>query len=266
MRAAAAPAARPNSAAVAAEARSARPRPGTATSAARRGAAAEGAGARGASDCQERRGDLSPSSLRNRRRLRTQPPRPRAPPRCRLSPSRSPRDPRDGRAPPRRVGCLWKDATRGGRKFIRLATPPRRWERKLQERSPPSAASPSRRQRRGAVTRPPPGGGRRPDAAPRLGAPAAPRPGRRLSPARGRSAPGRHSLARQQFRRTPSRHNPNPLQLASGEGDSTLFTFSPCQSERPFGGEVRLELGRAANPTVPFRCLVLSPQAPNADI
>ncbi|VCW90921.1 unnamed protein product, partial [Gulo gulo] len=63
-----------------------------------------------------------------------------------------------------------------------------------------------------------------------------------------------------QFRRIPSRHNPNPLQLASGEGDSTLFTFSPCQSERPFGGEVRLELRRAANPTVPFRCLVLPRQ------
>lgn len=45
--------------------------------------------------------------------------------------------------------------------------------------------------------------------------------------------------------------------MASGEGDSTLFTFSPCQSEGPFGGEVRLELRRAANPTVPFRRRVL---------
>ncbi|XP_054583164.1 uncharacterized protein LOC114231719 [Eptesicus fuscus] len=45
-----------------------------------RGAAAKGAGAQGASDSQERRGDLSPSSLRNRQRLRTQPPRSRAPP------------------------------------------------------------------------------------------------------------------------------------------------------------------------------------------
>lgn len=68
---------------------------------ARRGAAAKGAGARGASDSQERRGDLSPSSLRNRQRLRTQHPRPRAPPRCRLLPPpvpRAGRDPPDGRA------------------------------------------------------------------------------------------------------------------------------------------------------------------------
>lgn len=99
MRATAAPAARPNLA-VAVEVRFALPRPGT-TSSARRGAAAKGAGARGASDSQERQGDLSPSSLRNRWRLRTQQPRPRAPLRCRLSPPlvpRARRDPRDGRA------------------------------------------------------------------------------------------------------------------------------------------------------------------------
>ncbi|CAD7691869.1 unnamed protein product [Nyctereutes procyonoides] len=67
--AAAAPAARPNSA-VAAEVRRGRPWPRT-TSAARRGAARRPRG---------RGGDLSPSSLRNRQRLRTQHPRPRAPP------------------------------------------------------------------------------------------------------------------------------------------------------------------------------------------
>ncbi|KAJ8782324.1 hypothetical protein J1605_010303 [Eschrichtius robustus] len=66
-------------------------------SAAQRCAAAKGAGARGASDSQERRGDLSPSSLRNRQRLRTQHPRPWAAPRCRLSP---PPVPRAGRNPP----------------------------------------------------------------------------------------------------------------------------------------------------------------------
>lgn len=48
----------------------------------------------------------------------------------------------------------WIDATRGGRKFIRLNTPPRRWERKLQERYTPSAASPSS-QRPETFTRPP---------------------------------------------------------------------------------------------------------------
>lgn len=62
---------------------------------------AKGAGARGASDSQERRGDLSPSSLRNRQRLRTQHPRPRASLRRRFSPPMVPHAGRytpDGRA------------------------------------------------------------------------------------------------------------------------------------------------------------------------
>lgn len=66
--------------------------------AARRGG--QGGGGAGASDSQERRGDLSPSSLRNRQRLRTQHPQPRAPPRRRLSPPPLPcawREPPDGR-------------------------------------------------------------------------------------------------------------------------------------------------------------------------
>lgn len=96
MRATAARAVRPNLT-VAAEVRLALPWSRT-TSAVRRG---RGGGGAGACDSRERRGDLSPSSLRNRQRLRTQQPRP---------------------AP-------WRDATRGGRKFIRLQTRPSRGER-----------------------------------------------------------------------------------------------------------------------------------------
>lgn len=141
VRATAAPEARPNLA-VAAEVRLAVPWPRT-TSAARRGAAAKGAGARGASDSQERRGDLSPSSLRNRQRLRTQHPRPRAPPRCRLSP---PPAPRAGRNPPdRRAVCsepapLERCHTWRSSQVYSTENAPRRWERKLQERYTPSAA------------------------------------------------------------------------------------------------------------------------------
>lgn len=103
VRATAAPAARPNLA-VAAEVRLALPWPRT-TSAARRGG--QGGGGAGRFRLAGARGDLSPSSLRNRQRLRTQHPRPRAPPRCccccrrrRLPPPapRARRDPPDGRA------------------------------------------------------------------------------------------------------------------------------------------------------------------------
>lgn len=78
----AAPAARPNLA-VAAEVGLALPWLRT-KSAARRGG--QGGGGAGASDSQERRGDLSPSSLRNWQRLRTQHPQPGAQPHRRLSP------------------------------------------------------------------------------------------------------------------------------------------------------------------------------------
>nr|XP_035973813.1 serine/arginine repetitive matrix protein 3-like [Halichoerus grypus] len=97
VRATAAPAARPNLA-VAAEVRLALPWPRT-TSAARRGG--QGGGGAGRFRLAGARGDLSPSSLRNRQRLRTQHPRPRAPPRCRRSPPPAPRarrDPPDERA------------------------------------------------------------------------------------------------------------------------------------------------------------------------
>lgn len=102
----------------------------------RRGRGGGGAGAR---DSRERRGDLSPSSLRNRLRLRTQQPRP-APP---LSPPPCPAPraiPRRARPPPETPP--WRDATRGGRKFIRLQTRPSRGERQLPGRRTPSAASP----------------------------------------------------------------------------------------------------------------------------
>lgn len=103
------------------------------TSAAPRGG--QGGGGAGRFRLAER-GDLSPSSLRNRQRLRTQHPRPRAPPRCRLSP---PPMPRAGRDPHRRARFRHSRLARGkmprgGRKFIRPKTPPRRWERKLPER------------------------------------------------------------------------------------------------------------------------------------
>ncbi|XP_059780866.1 uncharacterized protein LOC132367109 [Balaenoptera ricei] len=162
VRATAAPEARPNLA-VAAEVRLAVPWPRT-MSAAQRGAAAKGAGARGASDSQERRGDLSPSSLRNRQRLRTQHPRPRAPPRCRLSP---PPVPRAGRNPP------------DGRTVCSEPAPLERC----------------------------------------------------------------HTWRSQVY---STENAPEAL------GEETAR-----ESEQPFGGEVRLELRRAANPTVLFRCLVL---------
>lgn len=103
----------------------------------RRGRGGGGAGAR---DSRERRGDLSPSSLRNRLRLRTQQPRP-APP---LSPPPCPAPraiPRRARPPPETPP--WRDATRGGRKFIRLQMRPSRGERQLSGRRTPSTASPA---------------------------------------------------------------------------------------------------------------------------
>lgn len=102
MRATAARAVRPNLT-VAAELRLALPWSRT-TSAVRRG---RGGGGAGACDSRERRGDLSPSSLRNRQRLRTQQPVP------------------------------WRDATRGGRKFIRLQTCPSHGESQLLARRTP---------------------------------------------------------------------------------------------------------------------------------
>ena len=66
---------------------------------------------RGALPTRRARGDLSPSSLRNRQRLRTQHPRPRAPPRCRLSPPPMPRagrDPHRRARPPLRARSLGK--------------------------------------------------------------------------------------------------------------------------------------------------------------
>lgn len=76
------------------------------------------------------------------------------------------RDPPTG-APAAPSRLPWKDATRGGSKFIRLSTPPRRWERKLQERYTPSAASPwSQRPR--TFTRPPLCGWQGSNQAPRL--------------------------------------------------------------------------------------------------
>lgn len=134
MRATAPRAVRPNLT-VAAELRLALPWPRT-TSAVRRG---RGGGGAGACDSRERRGDLSPSSLRNRLRLRTQQPRP-APP---LSPPPCPAPraiPRRARPPPEPPP--WRDATRGGRKFIRLQTRPSRGDRQLRARRTPSAASP----------------------------------------------------------------------------------------------------------------------------
>ncbi|XP_045325944.1 serine/arginine repetitive matrix protein 3-like [Leopardus geoffroyi] len=108
VRATAAPAARPNLA-VAAEVRLALPWPRT-TSAARRGG--QGGGGAGRFRLAGARGDLSPSSLRNRQRLRTQHPRPRAPPRCRrsLAAARAPRPARSPRRArrPLRAGSLGK--------------------------------------------------------------------------------------------------------------------------------------------------------------
>lgn len=172
MRSAAAPEARSDSAAAAGG--SAHP---ALASDDERGAAAKGAGAQGASDSQERRGDLSPSSLRNRQRLRTQPPRSRAPPRRRLW---LPRCPAPARSPPTGAPTApsrlpWKDATRGGRKFIRPNTPPRRRERKLQERYTPSSASPWSQGPR-TFTRPPQRGWQGSDRAPRLRDAFPPRP------------------------------------------------------------------------------------------
>lgn len=129
VRATAARAVRPNLT-VAAELRLALPWSRT-TSAVRRG---RGGGGAGACDSRERQGDLSPSSLRNRQRLRTQQPRP-APP---LSPPPCPAPraiPRWARPPPEPVP--WRDATRGGRKFIRLRTCPSHGESQLLARRTP---------------------------------------------------------------------------------------------------------------------------------
>lgn len=61
--------------------------------------------------------------------------------RCRRRPARRPaRFPRRARPPPEPPP--WRDATRGGRKFIRLQTRPSRGERQLRARRTPSAASP----------------------------------------------------------------------------------------------------------------------------
>lgn len=114
------------------------------TSAARLGAA-KGAGARALPTRRSAKATSAPhlyvtGSASARSIHRPAPPRRRS--RRRPAPRRA-RSP-DGRSllcPPSRLP--WKDATRGGRKFIRLKTPPRRWERKLQERYTPSAASPS---------------------------------------------------------------------------------------------------------------------------
>lgn len=196
MRATAAPAARPNLA-VAAEVRLALPWPRT-TSAARRGAARRPRG-RGRGALPTRRsaeatsaphlyvtGSASARSIHG-------PGLRRAAASCRRPyPAPGAIPPTGAPAAPRRLP--WKDATRGGRKFIRLKTPPRRWERKLQERYTPSAASPSSQSPR-TFTRSPRRRWQGPDQVPGLRDTFPPVRGRLRSPFSCRSAPFRHSLA-----------------------------------------------------------------------
>ncbi|XP_049750957.1 uncharacterized protein LOC126082493 [Elephas maximus indicus] len=206
VRATAAQAARPNFA-VAAEVRLALPSPRT-TSAARRGG--QGGGGAG-------RFRLAGAPSIHGPRL------------CRAAGSRCRPCPAPGAIPPTGAPAPlsqlpWKDATRGGRKFIRLKTPPRRWKRKLQEGHTPSAVSPSSQ-----------------------------------SPTPAPAGPHRSGILLLSNNFAESHHvtiQP-PSNWPAGRVIQLCLLSPPCQSERPFGGEVRLELKRAANPTVPFRCLVL---------
>lgn len=165
VRATAAPAARPNLA-VAAEVRLAVPWPRT-TSAAPRGG--QGGGGAGRFRLAEREATSAPhlyvTGSASARSIHGPGLRRAAASRRRRCPEPG-AIPTDGRARHSELAPL-EDATRGGRKFIRPKTPPRRWERKLQERYTPSAASPSSQSPR-TFTQPPGRGWQAPDEAPGL--------------------------------------------------------------------------------------------------
>lgn len=128
----------------------------------------------------------------------------------------------------------WKDATYGGRKFIRPKTPPRRWERKLPERyalgclsvePKPQDFHPTTWTRVASAGRS--AGSKRFACSPLTASEPL------LLPVRTDAAFSHAVTICTESHHVTIRTPP----IGQWEGDSTLFTFSRCQSERPFGGE-----------------------------